>query len=130
MPESLYDGCTVPRMPRDPDPARVQRIRSDEEALQAAHRLAALFAPGAADRDRERRLPWDELDLWSESGLGGITVPREHGGADVSNATLAEIFVILSAADGSLGQIPQNHFGVLGVLREVGSEAQKKRFHA
>jgi len=113
-----------------PDSVRVQRIRSDEEALEAAHRLAALFAPGASGRDRARRLPWEELELWSESGLGGITVPRAHGGADVSYATLAEVFVILSAADGSLGQIPQNHFGVLGVLREVGTEAQKTRFYA
>uniref|UniRef100_C5CVA3 Acyl-CoA dehydrogenase type 2 domain protein n=1 Tax=Variovorax paradoxus (strain S110) TaxID=543728 RepID=C5CVA3_VARPS len=128
--ELLPDGFAVPRKPRDPDPARVRRIRSDGEALEAAHRLAALFAPGASARDRERRLPWDELDLWSESGLGGITVPRAHGGADVSYATLAEVFVILSAADASLGQIPQNHFGVLGVLREIGTEPQKTRFYA
>jgi len=113
-----------------PDASRVQRLRSDQEALDAAHRLAALFAPGASERDRERRLPWAELDLWSESGLGGITVPRAHGGADVSFATLAEVFVILSAADPSLGQIPQNHFGLLGVLREIGTQAQKERFYA
>lgn len=36
-----------------------------------------------------------------------------YGGADVSYATLAEVFVILSAADASLGQIPQNQFGLL-----------------
>ena len=41
-------------------------------------------------------------------GLGGSTVPRERGG--VSYARLAEVFVILSAADASLGQLPQNHF--------------------
>jgi SfnB family sulfur acquisition oxidoreductase len=112
-----------------PDPARVHRIASDTEAIDAAHRLAALYAPGASERDRERRLPWDELALWSESGLGGITVPRAFGGADVSYVTLAEVFVILSAADPSLGQIPQNHFGLLGVLREIGSEAQQQRFY-
>ncbi|XAH24353.1 SfnB family sulfur acquisition oxidoreductase [Xylophilus sp. GW821-FHT01B05] len=124
--ENLPD---TPRLPRIPDPARVQRIASDAQALEAAHRLAATFAVGASQRDRERRLPWDELHLWSESGLGGITVPREHGGADVSYATLAEVFVILCAADPALGQIPQNHFGLLGVLREVGTEAQKQRLY-
>jgi len=117
------------RLPRPPDAARVRRIGSDAEALDAARRLAAEFAPGASRRDRERILPWDELDRWSESGLGGITVPRAYGGAEVSHATLAEVFVILCAADPALGQIPQNHFGVLGVLREVGSEAQKRRFY-
>lgn len=123
--------CTpIPAPPaRLPDPERVRRIASDAEALQAARELAAVFADGASERDRERRLPWDELDRWSESGLGGMTVPREYGGADVSYATLAEVFAILCAADPALGQIPQNHFGLLGVLREIGSESQKRRFY-
>ncbi|CAN7426139.1 SfnB family sulfur acquisition oxidoreductase [Acidovorax sp. LjRoot194] len=122
--------ATPDQRPRAPDASRVQRLQSDQEALDAAHRLAALFAPGASGRDRERRLPWAALDLWSESGLGGITVPRAYGGADVSFTTLAEVFLILSAADPALGQIPQNHFGVLGVLREIGTDAQKARFYA
>jgi SfnB family sulfur acquisition oxidoreductase len=114
---------------RRPDPARVRRIADDAEAIAAAHALAAEFAVNAAERDRQRLLPWAELDRWSESGLGAITVPREYGGADVSYATLAEVFVILCAADPALGQIPQNHFGVLGVLREIGTPAQKTRLY-
>jgi SfnB family sulfur acquisition oxidoreductase len=117
------------RLPALPDPDRIQRITDDAQALDAARRLAVNFAPGAANRDRERKLPWDELGLWSESGLGAITIPREFGGADVSFATLAEVFVILCAADPALGQIPQNHFGVLGVLREIGTPAQKRRLY-
>ncbi len=111
-------------------PTDVARIATDADAIDAAHRLAAEFAPGASERDRERRLPWDELTRWSASGLGAITVPRSQGGAQVSYATLAEVFVILNAADSSLGQIPQNHFGVLGVLHELGTPAQKERFYA
>ncbi|MDM0078683.1 SfnB family sulfur acquisition oxidoreductase [Variovorax sp. J2P1-59] len=117
------------RLPNPPDPSRVHRIASDAEALEVARRLAAEFAPGASQRDRERILPWDELDRWSQSGLGGITVPREYGGADVSYETLAEVFVILCTADPALGQIPQNHFGLLGVLREIGTDDQKRRFY-
>ncbi|WP_345814143.1 SfnB family sulfur acquisition oxidoreductase [Paraburkholderia sp. PREW-6R] len=116
-------------LPERPDPARVARIADDAQALAASHRLAALFAAGAAERDRHRVLPWAELTLWSESGLGAMTVPREYGGADVSFATLAEVFVNLCAADPALGQIPQNHFGVLGVLREIGTPAQKERLY-
>ncbi|SAL41358.1 acyl-CoA dehydrogenase domain-containing protein [Caballeronia sordidicola] len=117
------------RLPTLPDPNRIQHISDDAHALDTARRLALIFSPGAARRDRERLLPWDELDLWSESGLGAITIPREYGGADVSLATLAEVFVILCAADPALGQIPQNHFGVLGVLREIGTPAQKRRLY-
>ncbi len=72
-----------PRLPRLPDPDRVQPIAHDADALAAARRLADEFQPGAALRDRERVLPWAELDLWSESGLAAVTVPREYGGADV-----------------------------------------------
>lgn len=116
-------------LPRRPNPDRVRRIDGDAQAIAAAHALAEGFAAGAAERDRKRLLPWAELDRWSESGLGAVTVPREYGGADVSYATLAEVFVILCAADPALGQIPQNHFGVLGVLREIGTPAQKARLY-
>lgn len=111
------------------DPKRVRRITSDAQALDVARELAAEFAVGASERDRQRILPWDQLQRWSESGLGGITIPCAYGGANVSYATLAEVFVILCAADPALGQIPQNHYGVLGILREAGTQAQKNRFY-
>jgi SfnB family sulfur acquisition oxidoreductase len=106
--------------------APVTVIRDDAEALDVAHRLAAEFALGAVERDRDRRLPHAEIDRYSQSGLWAITVPRDYGGAGVSAATLAEVTAIISAADGSIGQIPQNHFFVLEALRLTGSEAQKR----
>ncbi|MBF2984371.1 SfnB family sulfur acquisition oxidoreductase, partial [Pseudomonas aeruginosa] len=86
-----------------------------------------LFARESIQRDRERRLPLEELELFSRSGLWGIAVPREYGGAGVSRVTLAKVVAIVSAADSSLGQIPQNHFYALEVLRVNGSPAQKGR---
>ncbi|MCZ0963241.1 hypothetical protein [Paracoccus benzoatiresistens] len=38
------------------------------------------------------------------------------------------MFEILCAADSSAGQVPQNHFGVLHLLSEVGSPDQKRRW--
>lgn len=57
-------------------------IGSDAEALDVAHPVAARLAEHAALRDRERKLPFDEIELFSSSGPWGITVPREYGGAD------------------------------------------------
>ncbi len=88
-------------------------IRDDAEALAVARQLAGQFRSGAAERDRERRLPHAELDTFSRSGLWGITVPREFGGAGVSRVTLARVLAIICAADSSIGQIPQNHFYAL-----------------
>ncbi|MCY1334909.1 Dibenzothiophene desulfurization enzyme C [compost metagenome] len=110
--------------------AGVAIIRDDAEALETARRIAAEFRPGAAGRDRERRLPHDELDAFSRSGLGGISVPREYGGAGVSRVTLAHVIAIISAADASLGQIPQNHFYALEVLRVNGGKTQQRRLFA
>ncbi|MBB4819130.1 SfnB family sulfur acquisition oxidoreductase [Pseudomonas alcaligenes] len=105
-------------------------IRDDAEALAVARQLAEAFRSGAAERDRERRLPHAELDTFSRSGLWGITVPREFGGAGVSRVTLARVVAIICAADSSIGQIPQNHFYALEVLRVNGSEAQQRRLFA
>lgn len=111
--------------PIDADKVRV--IRDDAEAIDTAHVLAQSYAKDASERDRTRRLPWEELDQYSYSGLGAITVPRRYGGAEASYATLAEVFRILCVADPALGQIPQNQFGVLGLVRELADEEQKQR---
>lgn len=104
------------------------RIASDEEALETARALATQFAATAVGRDAERRLPFAELDALAQSGLLAIAVPAQYGGLDVSNAVLAEVTAILAEADGSIGQIPQNHFYILEALRVDGSEEQKRYF--
>jgi SfnB family sulfur acquisition oxidoreductase len=102
-------------------------VASDAEALDIAHRLAGEFAEGAAHRDRERLLPFAEVEQFSQSGLWAITVPAEFGGADVSYKTVAKVTEIISAADGSLGQIPQNHVSVMFQIRAVGTPAQQAK---
>ncbi|MFE4826240.1 acyl-CoA dehydrogenase family protein [Streptomyces sp. NPDC056672] len=103
-------------------------MADDAEALALARELADEFRAEAAERDRERRLPRAELDRLSASGLLGVTVPRAHGGADVSARTLAEIFRLLATGDASLAQIPQSHFVYVNVLRRQGSPAQREFF--
>ncbi|OCJ07216.1 SfnB family sulfur acquisition oxidoreductase [Rhizobium sp. AC27/96] len=103
-------------------------LETEQQALAVARELAEHFASTASDRDSERQLPFAEMDILAQSGLLAITVPEEYGGLDVSNATLAEITAILAQADGSIGQIPQNHFYILEALRVDGSEDQKRYF--
>ena len=105
-----------------------QVLRSDAEVLQTAHRIARLIADGAAERDRERILPERELDLVSGAGLWAMNLPRQHGGAGVSYATVAQVFAILSAADASIGQIQQNHNSAVFWLSTIGTAAQKDFF--
>ncbi|MDN6865956.1 MULTISPECIES: SfnB family sulfur acquisition oxidoreductase [Pseudomonas] len=113
-----------------PFSTNVAVITSDEHALVVASDLAEDFRRDSAQRDRERRLPWPELDAFSRSGLWGISVPKAFGGAGVSNVTLAKVIALIAQADASLGQIPQNHFYALEVLRVNGSTAQQQRLYA
>jgi SfnB family sulfur acquisition oxidoreductase len=105
-------------------------VTDDAQALRIAHDLASRFKQDSSQRDRERRLPHQELEAFSRSGLWGISVPKAFGGAGVSYVTLAEVIRIISAADGSLGQIPQNHFYALELLRVNGSPEQQQRLYA
>lgn len=112
----------------DLDTPAAHLIRDDAEAIAVAHQVAALLRQGAAERDRERRVPPEVVDAFSNSGLWGITVPRAQGGAEVSYATLARVIAIVSAADPSLGQIPQNHYCLLEDIRLQGIAEQQRFF--
>jgi SfnB family sulfur acquisition oxidoreductase len=108
-------------------PAR--RIRDDAEALAVAEEVSAELKKRAVERDRDRILPYEEMELVSDAGLLAITVPKAYGGAGVRSETVARVIAALSRADGSIGQIPQNHFFMLEGLRLEGSEEQKRFFY-
>lgn len=114
-------------LPQPHEPVTV--IQSDAHALSVASELAALLRQDSVLRDRERLLPHAELELFSRSGLWGISVPKTFGGAGVSNVTLAKVISRIAQADASLGQIPQNHFYALEVLRVNGSHEQQQRLY-
>ncbi|MCW6506423.1 SfnB family sulfur acquisition oxidoreductase [Lichenifustis flavocetrariae] len=123
--ESDDPGFSAPPIRSRP----VRRIRDDAEALAVARDVAADLAREAARRDRERILPYDELERVSDAGLLAITVPKIYGGAGVKAGTVARVIALLAGADGSIGQIPQNHFFMLEALRLQGTEAQKRFFY-
>ncbi|MBB3610317.1 SfnB family sulfur acquisition oxidoreductase [Rhizobium sp. BK602] len=118
-----------PVLPAPPPSRSADIIADDAQALAVAQQLADDFAATASLRDSGRLLPWTELDQYSTSGLWGISIPRHYGGAGVSAKTLAKTIVTIGAADGSLSQIPQNHYYALEVLRVGGSEEQKAFFY-
>ncbi|MBC2836844.1 SfnB family sulfur acquisition oxidoreductase [Paragemmobacter straminiformis] len=117
-------GAPVPPVARPKEKAHV--IKTEAEAIDIARRLAADFAKGASERDRNRVWPQAELDAFSQSGLWAINVPREFGGLDASWVTINRVIAIISEADPSLGQVPQNHLGVVSAIRTVSDKAQQE----
>jgi len=121
-------SAAVPPVARPSAPAHI--IRDDAEAIAVARALAAEFIKDSSRRDRERIWPVAELDAFSQSGLWSINVPKAFGGPEVSYATLAKVIEIISAADSSIGQIAQNHLGVIAAIRTVSDADQQKLLFA
>ncbi|NKN03269.1 SfnB family sulfur acquisition oxidoreductase [Rhizobium leguminosarum bv. viciae] len=101
-------------------------VSSDEEAIAIAENLRLRFLADAGSRDKNRTLPFEEVDVFSQSGLWGITIPKNYGGAGVSQTTVAKVFTLLASADASLAQMPQSNFEIIDVIRLTGSEEQKR----
>lgn len=106
--------------------APVQLILNDQQAINAAYQVAYFALEERNKRDQNRILPTEQINQFSQKGLGGIRIPKQYGGAFVFNKTLAHVFRILSKADANVGQIPQNQFGLLNFINITSSDAQKQ----
>ena len=104
---------------------------TDAEAIAVAETLAAEFARSATRCvTASSEWPVQELDAFSQSGLWSLNVPKAFGGPELSYATISRMVEIISAADSSIGQISQNHIGVVAAIRTVSDEAQQKLLFA
>ena len=108
----------------------VRVISSGAEAISAAQEYAQSIAAGVIDRDRAGKVPRPELAAFDASGLLGITVPREYGGAQLSPIVLAEVIRTIAAVDPAIAQVPQSHFLFTDVLAVWGSADQQRRIFA
>lgn len=105
---------------------KVHIIENDLDAINAAYQVADFALEGRNQRDQQRLLPFAEIDLFSQKGLGGMRIPKQYGGAFVANKTLAHVFRIINKADSSVGQIPQNQIALLNMIEIMGTEEQKQ----
>ena len=106
--------------------AYVQVIQNDQQAINAAYQVADFALEGRNTRDQQRQLPYEQIESFSQKGLGGIRIAKKYGGAFVSNKTLAQVFRILSKGDANVGQIPQNQISLLNLIEIMGTEQQKQ----
>lgn len=102
-------------------------VLSSARAVQIAEDLGRSCAQGAAARDRDRTLPYEQIDQLAQSGLLAITVPAAFGGADLPVETVVEVFRLISKGDPNVGQIPLSHFVYVNQLRLQGTTDQQER---
>lgn len=83
---------------------------------------------GAHTRDRDRRYAIEEIDRLRSIGFWALTTPVEFGGLGFDQQVLVQAIIAVASADGSLGQIPQNHFSTVERLRLSPSSPQRTRY--
>jgi alkylation response protein AidB-like acyl-CoA dehydrogenase len=93
--------------------AGLDTLHPGAPAATGAGDFAALLdriAEGASERDRERRLPHDIIDLIRQARLGAVRLSVEDGGAGSTNRDLFGLIVRLGEADPNVAHILRNHF--------------------
>lgn len=107
----------------------------DAELLETD--LTAVFAPvlsriaaGAGERERDRRLPFEEIGWLRDAGFGRLRVPREHGGFGASLVEVAGLLVDLAAADSNLVQALRGHIGFAEFVRSHPDPRFRERWWA
>lgn len=84
-----------------------------EQLLENLQPVFDRIAEGGVERERERRLPFAEVELLRSAGLTALRVPTEHGGSGASLGDLFRILTRLAEADSNLPQLLRGHFAFL-----------------
>jgi alkylation response protein AidB-like acyl-CoA dehydrogenase len=90
------------------EPSRQLDLRSSD--LEA---LLNQISEGASERERERILPFETIDLIRQARLGALRLSTEAGGAGNSIRELFETVIRLGEADANVAHILRNHFSVV-----------------
>lgn len=123
-------STTINTHPRNGgSPAGPHQAPATEVLLDRFRPVFARIAGSAAERERNRTLPFEEVDTLKEAGFGALRVPVEYGG---SGASLRQLFVLLTelaAADSNLTQLWRGHFAyVEGTLLQPRSAHRDRWF--
>lgn len=103
-------------------------LRPDAPALAA---LLESIQAGAAERDRERILPYDVIEKIRQIRLGALRIPVAEGGHGVSLRELFGIVIRLADADPNVAHILRNHFvGIERILQSPRSERNRRWIRA
>ena len=99
---------------------------------QEIHKLANEFAdreiaPGARERDREERFPWDVLKKMAPIGFLGGPIPEEYGGMGVDFISHAIITEAIGRADSSVRTTLSVQISLVEItILKFGTEEQKR----
>ena len=100
-----------------------------QKQLQATAREFAKkeIAPRAAEVDRSEKYPWKNVELLTNQGFMGMTIPKEYGGKGMSYLDVVLVVEEIAKACGVSARIVvEANMGAIGAVMKYGTEVQKK----
>lgn len=104
-----------------------------EQLTARIERLLPDIGAGAAQRERERQLPYEAVAQIAATGLFAARIPRSHGGAGASVKDVIGLLLRIASVDSNVAQALRPGFGFLeGILasRADGADAERERWFA
>lgn len=95
---------------------------------ERAERLLPEIAAGAAERERERELPFEAIRRLAEARLLTFRIPVRHGGAGSSVQEVVRFVIDLAAADSNVAQSLRPSFSFIEGLLARGDEDEARRW--
>lgn len=106
-------------------------VTSVEELNRRADALLPQIAVGAAQRERDRQLPYDAVAQIARAGLFTTRIPTRYGGAGGSVKDVIALLIRIASADSNVAQALRPGFGFIeGLLasRAEGAEGERERW--
>jgi alkylation response protein AidB-like acyl-CoA dehydrogenase len=106
-------------------------LTSEQEMIKKTIREFASdeVAPGAIERDKNKKFPLEIFNKLSKMGMMGLPFPEEYGGGGADTVSFAIVTEELSKACGSTGITYSAHISLGGApLNLFGTKEQKQRF--
>lgn len=86
-------------------------VSADYEKVAAKYRpIFEKIAEGAVEREKNRILPYEQINLLKQAGFGALRVPVRFGGDGVSIPQLFQLLIELAKADSNIVQALRGHF--------------------
>ena len=89
----------------------------DQSPLQIAQQLAETFAQTAAVRDKQGGNPKAERDLIRQSGLLGLSIPKQYSGQEADWQTIFKTIQIIARVDSSLAHVYGFHHLLIATVQ-------------
>jgi alkylation response protein AidB-like acyl-CoA dehydrogenase len=99
----------------------------EPDSPQLAELLETIGA-GAAERERNRVAPHEQIDLIRAARFGALRVPREYGGAGTSLRETFRLIVALGAVDSNVAHILRSHFAYVEQTLRSTRPAERDRW--